>query len=338
MSNTVTQFLKECSTCGQCQSACPFLDEYGNPGEIISQRPHLAFLCTNCTGCDRLCPLDLSPAEALFRTKEQLIEEGRIPKKAATALRLARSFAERGHKTPFIQYPNTETVFWPGCSLAGTSPETVKKTTTLLSELLGSEIGIALDCCFDPLYQMGDTKPVREACIRIRKRFENAGIKKVIVGCLNCQKVFREYLPELKVHYVLELLPDGIMSEAPDRDLYLHHPCPFYRFDNITEKAKNILLAVDDNVDEQEKPACCGLGGNLNNQSPDLFERFTERVTMDAYGASIVTSCMGCKNTFLRRGRETYHILELITGVKPVSKPVSSLKKWTNRLILARKG
>jgi hypothetical protein len=57
---------------------------------------------------------------------------------------------------------------------------------------------------------------------------------------------------------------------------------------------------------------------------------------MAAYGASIVTSCMGCKNLFLGKGTNTYHILELITGVKPKEKPVGSARKWANRLLLAK--
>ena len=93
---------------------------------------------------------------------------------------------------------------------------------------------------------------------------------------------------------------------------------------------------MTDEVDEQLIPACCGYCGSLNNQDPDLAVKFTERVTMAAYGASIVTSCMGCKNMFLGKGTKTYHILELITGVKPKENPVGAARKWGNRLLLAK--
>ena len=45
---------------------------------------------------------------------------------------------------------------------------------------------------------------------------------------------------------------------------------------------------------------------------------------------------MGCKNKFLEKGTNTYHILELITGVKAKEKPVGSVIKWKNRLLLAK--
>ena len=337
MSSHISDFLKSCSSCTQCGTVCPFLEIYGSPEDIIADRPHLVFLCTNCTGCDKRCPLDLSPSAAIFETKQLLIAEGRIPAKALKALKGAEAFAHRGHNPPFVRYDSTQTAFWPGCSLAGTSPETVKGTQALLASVLDEDVGLVLDCCFDPLYQMGDTAPVQEACDRIRERLANAGIKHLIVGCVNCRKVFERHMAGVEVRHVVEVLPEDILKTVPDEDLYLHHPCPVYHVDGIAEKTSAILgHAIKGDVDEQLIPACCGYGGSINNQDPGLAVKFTERVTMAAYGASVVTSCMGCKNMFLGKGTNTYHILELITGVKPKDKPVGSARKWGNRLVLAR--
>jgi Fe-S oxidoreductase len=138
------------------------------------------------------------------------------------------------------------------------------------------------------------------------------------------------------VHFV-EVLPETSIRSLPGEDLYLHHPCPSYHVDGIAERTSAFLEnALSENVDEQKIPACCGYGGSINNQDPDLALKFTERVTMAAYGASIVTSCMGCKNMFLGKGTNTYHILELITGVKSKEKPVGAARKWANRLLLAQ--
>lgn len=337
MSDTVTHFLKECSSCTQCGTVCPFLETYGSPEDIIANKPQLAFLCTNCTGCDKRCPLELSPSAALFETKKRLIAERRVPEKASKAIKSAVSFVERGHKAPFLRYDRKRIAFWPGCSLAGTSPEVTVAARELLASVLGEEVGLVLDCCFDPLYQMGDTQPVAEACERIRERLSEAGIEQVIVGCVNCKKVFERLMVGVDVRHVVEVLPLDILKSVPGEDLYLHHPCPVYHVDGIAEKTSSILgHSMTDEVDEQKIPACCGYGGSINNQDPDLALKFTERVTMAAYGASIVTSCMGCKNMFLGKGTRTYHILELITKVEPKGKPVGSARKWANRLLLAQ--
>ncbi|MDF1535715.1 MAG: (Fe-S)-binding protein [bacterium] len=394
MSDTVTDFITECSSCTQCGTVCPFLEKHGSPKDIIANRPQLAFLCTNCTGCDKRCPLELSPSEALFATKQKLIAEQRVPEKAAKAIRGAASFAERSHKAPFVRYDSKKVGFWPGCSLAGTSPEATEATRQLLESLLGEEVGLILDCCYDPLYQMGDTGPVTEACGRIVERLAKSGIERVIVGCVNCRKVFARYMDQVDVSHVIEVLPPDILKELPeDEDLYLHHPCPVYHVEGIREKITAVLghsmmmvdsqgvhhpgssqgedpgvgvepdgftpsgggsrrwrdrstqnssksqferLSISQAVDEQKIPACCGYGGSLNTQDEELSMKFTKRVTMAAYGATIVTSCMGCNNMFNRKGTPTYHILELITGVKPKKKAVGSARKWANRLLLAK--
>lgn len=337
MTDTVSDFLQSCSSCTQCGTVCPFLEMYGSPENIIANKPQLAFLCTNCTGCDKRCPLDLSPSIALFETKKRLIAEKRVPEKTIKALKGAKSFVQRGHASPFLRYDHNPTAFWPGCSLAGTSPETVEGTRAFLSTILGEELGLVLDCCFDPLYQMGDTSPVQEACHRIQERLSDAMIERVIVGCVNCKKVFDRYMGGIDVKHVVEVLPDNILESIPEEDLYLHHPCPAYHVTGIAERTSLILgYSMTGDVDEQKIPACCGYGGSVNNQDPDLSVMFTERVTMAAYGASIVTYCMGCKNMFLRKGTYTYHILELITNVKPKEKPVGAARKWANRLRLAR--
>jgi len=337
MSSTVSDFLRSCSSCTQCGTVCPFLETYGSPEGIITNKPQLAFLCTNCTGCDKRCPLELSPSAALFETKHKMILDQSVPDKAAKALKGADSFARRGHAAPFLRYDWTRTAFWPGCSLAGTSPEATLAAQKLLASALDEEVGLVLDCCFDPLYQMGDTEPVEEACDEIRDRLAGAGIEKVIVGCINCKKVFERHMSGVAVMHFIEVLPENSLGNLPQEDLYLHHPCPVYHVDGVGEKIAAILgHSRVEEVDEQKIPACCGYGGSINNQDPDLAVKFTERVTMAAYGASIVTSCMGCKNMFLGKGTNTYHILELLTGVKPKKKPVGAARKWANRLLLAK--
>jgi Fe-S oxidoreductase len=274
----------------------------------------------------------------MFATKQHLILGGKVPEKAASAIRGANRFAQRGHNTPFVRYDSERTAFWPGCSLAGTSPEVTVETRRLLESVLGEKTGLVLDCCFDPLWQMGDTKPVADACGRIKGRLREAGIEHLIVGCVNCKKVFVKYMPEVEVTYIIEALPGDILRTLPcDEDLYLHHPCPVYYVDGVADKTRKILGAVlNEEVNEQKIPGCCGYGGSVNTQDTDLFMQFSERVTMATCGASIVTSCMGCKNMFLKKGTPTYHILELITGIEPKAKAVGAARKWANRLILAK--
>lgn len=327
----IEEFLKNCLSCGLCREACPFLSEYGTPDHIISKTPHLSFLCTNCRACDMVCPQGLSPSEALLLTKYRMNKEGSLSEDVRATLNSARRFAMRGHRFPFVYYSRSEKAFWPGCSLQGTRPDIVRKIVKTL------KTGLVLDCCFDPLYQNGDLDGVKAAAERIKERLRKKGINHIILGCTNCKKIFSLYMPEIKTEHILEIGPEKLPSEYYShlKDAYLHHPCPSFRFEQIRNLAESHIKSSINISSHAILPQCCGLGGATHALSERLSNQFTERVIMDSKDAPVVTYCMGCKNKFLKNGKEAYHILEFLTGLKPLTRPVTSKEKWLNRLLLS---
>jgi uncharacterized membrane protein YdjX (TVP38/TMEM64 family)/Fe-S oxidoreductase len=335
LSSRIEEFLKACSACKRCKRVCPFLDTYGTPEEIITKNPEKVFLCSNCKACDTVCKEKLSPSDILFEMKSQLLRSRTYPVEVKNALNSASSYTMRGHKFPFTYYSVSETVFWPGCGLAGTSPEIVKKTIRLLSKTLNEKVGLVLDCCFDPLYQLGDIDSVREAAERIKERLKNNKITNIITGCTNCRKSLSIHLPEIKVEHIFEVLHKSFelrTSNSELRTFFIHHPCPSFRFDGIRQNAKKILQSTNG---ENSRPSCCGHGGGISSLSPDLSDKFTEKVMKASNGSPVVTYCMGCKGKFLEKGQKAYHLLELMTDVKPIQKPVPSGRKWVNRFFLS---
>lgn len=324
------RFLEDCLSCGACK-VCPFLSEYGTPDLIISERPHLSFLCTNCRACDYLCPQGLKPSEALLQTKYRLIKEDSLSEDLRAALNSAKRFAMRGHRFPFVYYSNSTKAFWPGCSLQATRPDIVRKIVKTF------KIGLVLDCCFDPLYQNGDLDEVKAATERIRKRLKAHGINHLILGCTNCKKIFSLYMPEIKTEHILEVMPENLPSGHYGhlKEIYLHHPCPSFRFEELRRLVEGHIKSSIKISSQATLPQCCGLGGATHALSERLSNQFTERVIMDSKDAPVVTYCMGCKNKFLKNGKEAYHILELLTGLKPLTRPVTSKQKWINRFLLS---
>jgi uncharacterized membrane protein YdjX (TVP38/TMEM64 family)/Fe-S oxidoreductase len=397
LSSRIHEFIQNCENCGTCKGACPFLDTYGTPGKIITENPEKVFLCSNCGACDMVCKENLRPSEILFEVKRAVLKNGSLPTEVKNALASAQGYAMRGHQIPFSHYASADTVFWPGCGLAGTSPEIVKKTVRLLSKHLDKKVGLVLDCCFDPLYQFGDVDSVEKASERIQAKLKRHGVTRVITGCASCTKILLSHLSEMKVEHIIEALPgnlaDPSLVDNPSAPpfisplakggnkgvrgstggLFLHHPCPSFRLDGLRERAKlyvqmcnEVFLKEDNNISspppsslskgglsgslpfikegdggllaeiqESVRPSCCGHGGGLSSTSNDLSKKFTEKVIMAAKGNPVVTYCMGCKGKFLQEGQKAYHLLEFITGVNPIEKPVSSGKKWVNRFLLA---
>jgi Fe-S oxidoreductase len=270
-----------------------------------------------------------------MQEKSRLIATGQVSQAVDRAVRSSLRFAGWGRTFPFSYYPSADTVFWPGCLLAGARPDIVKKAAGLLSAHFKTRVEVALDCCFDPAYQVGDLASVQDASRKIGERIRKHGITRVVTGCANCLKIFSRYLPDIRAEHIIEVLPERSLRVLPDREYYLHHPCPSYGFTTIQEKIKKHLANQKIRVTEPAHAICCGLGGGMDVLSKEKSNSFTQEVISAARDFPIVTYCMGCKENFLRKGKTTYHILEFLADARPAEHPVSSVKKWTNRFLLS---
>jgi uncharacterized membrane protein YdjX (TVP38/TMEM64 family)/Fe-S oxidoreductase len=342
----VSDFSDSCTGCGDCTDVCPFLSELGTPDKILSNHPEAAFYCTSCRRCEAVCPLQLSPAAAFGETKERLIRQNQVPSPVRKALESARAFAQAGHGFPFSFYGSADTIFWPGCGLPADLPELVRKIQDILSDHLQQKVGLVLDCCYDPVLELGDTQTTLTALQEINKRLQDGGVRKVITGCLNCYKLLSKYLQDIQVVFILEVLPPEVFQQKGGM-IYLHHPCPSSRWEGIRNAA---TLAADhivqsnqssgkdfqsvNNRVEASAPLCCGAGGGLCSVFPEVADRFLARIIKEGKGRTIVTYCTGCQNRLLQRGVAAVHLLEYLAGAAPRRNVSSQLRQWINRLIL----
>jgi hypothetical protein len=260
----------------------------------------------------------------------------------------ARRFAKAGQGFPFALYKGADTVFWPGCGLAANRPGLVRRVRNILAIRLHKRVGLVLDCCFDPVYGLGDTEAALAALLKIGLRLRRHGVRQVITGCLNCHKLLSEHLG-VECLFVLEALPPEMFEKRGTGPVYLHHPCPASRWDAIRNRAEGAAKGaiVSPGRDLQPAPlpdvpvfeaaagACCGNGGALNALQPVLADRFLDRITGAAAGRRIVTYCTGCQSRFLSRGADAVHLLEWLPGVKPRRTIPSPLAQWVNRFCLA---
>ncbi len=199
-----------------------------------------------------------------------------------------------------------------------------------------------LDCCYDPVYGFGDTDTALAALRDIHKRLRDRGVKQVITGCLNCYKLLSRHLEEIKVIFILDVLPSDLFKKHWLETACLHHPCPSSRWNELMTKAGCVFdhlqtSSTDTNPVSSEPPValCCGNGGGVSSSSPALADRFLDRIVEQANGETLVTYCFGCQNRFLRRGVKSVHLLEGLSGRAPREKIVSMPAQWANRFMLA---
>jgi glutamate synthase (NADPH/NADH) small chain len=236
------------------------------------------------------------------------------------------------------------TVFWPGCGLAANRQGLVRKIRKILGHQLHKEVGLALDCCYAPVYGLGDTETALAALRETGKRLQDHGVRQVITGCLNCHKLLSEHLEDILVVFILEVLPPEIFKIQRMESIYLHHPCPSSRWETIRNKAKVLADHIHPSpgtdftsvpISESTAAHCCGVGGSLNALYPDLADRFLNRISDERKNRTTVTYCIGCQNRLLKRGVEAIHLLECLPGVKPRRKIPSPFTQWAVRFALA---
>lgn len=298
----------------------------------------MSFYCTSCRRCDAACPLHLSPSAAFFEAKQRMVQRNQIPSPIRKLLDGARGFANVGHGFPFSFYESADTIFWPGCGLAANRPGLVRKVRKILSRQLQKRVGLALDCCYAPVIDFGDTKTTFAALQDIHKRLHDHGVRQVITGCLNCHKLLSKHLQDIRVIYILEVLPPEIFEKQQMESIYLHHPCPSSSWETIRNHAKRLVSHIHESshgIDDAPTAHCCGAGGGLSASYPDLADRFLDRIAAETVNKTAVTYCTGCQNRFLKRGIEAVHLLECLPGVNPRRKIPSPLRQWTSRLVLA---
>ncbi len=326
MEQAVSDLLHNCTECKICIKACPFLEKYGLPKEIILQRKEEVFYCTNCSACSFLCKEGLDPAEALYFLKVSLLEEGSTL--GEKLKKSALSFTKKIHSFPISHWEKAERIFWPGCSLWGTYPHLIKELLKILNKFSDKKIVLVLDCCLDPLYQIGALGETKKGWQELNQRFLDYGINEVIVACTNCYKIFKRFSNNLRVFHILEILPEEEFQNTLNKPFF-HLPCPAFKEMDLKEK---IVEKFKDKVDRVlPYPSCCGAGGGAYF-SEEISESFLEKTLKLAGKRPILTFCFGCKNRFLKKGERALHLLETLKGIKPLESHVSSAKKWFNRI------
>ena len=156
----------------------------------------------------------------------------------------ALAFARAGHGFPFSFCGSKDTVFWPGCGLAANRPGLVRKIRNILIRQLQQKVGLVLDCCYDPVFTLGDMDTTFTALQEINKRLHDGGVRKVITGCLNCHKLLLEHLEDIQVVFILEVLPPEVFQRQEQGLIYLHHPCPSSRWEDIRNAAQSVARHI----------------------------------------------------------------------------------------------
>jgi uncharacterized membrane protein YdjX (TVP38/TMEM64 family)/Fe-S oxidoreductase len=346
-----------CIDCPKCVGQCAFLKNYGTPRAIAAAYDPsdiswltLPFECSLCDLCAAVCPVNLVPGDMFLEMRREAVDRGVAPLPAHKGI---MAYEQRGISKKYSWYSlptNCNTVFFPGCTFAGTRMD----TTIALYEHLKTrvpEMGIVLDCCCKPSHDLGRDDFFHEVFTEMSSWLTSYGVHNVIVACPNCYKVFKAYGDPLTVTSIYEFLcKNGLpktvganTGAAASKTISIHDPCVLRKEGAIQAAVRDLAATIGFSVKEMphsgEKTLCCGEGGAVGFMAPEFASKWGDLRREEAGDRRLLAYCAGCAG-FLNKKTPTDHILDAIVHPEAVAagkrKATKAPLTYFNRIRLKR--
>ena len=338
--------LEKCTFCPKlCRSACPVsnaepretltpwgkmsLAYFSAHGDVPLDASHAdpAWACTGCKACTHSCDHQNEVTSTLYAARAAIVSGGQSP---AGASRVVKNFDQHAKRTRHAIAElgvngavrrDAETSLVLGCSYARATPREAKDAIFATSQLLGTPISLAENCCGLPLLMAGAQDAFRAQAERLQAELKNK--KRLIVldpGCGVALKVNypkmgialsteTEVFVELAAAHVTRLLP---LDNVPDKPVRYHDPCQLGRGLGIYEAPRLVLhrllgRAPDEFDYKREKGACSGAGGLLPSTMPEVAKQISKKRISEHEeigGGKIVTACASSLLSFRATAQE----------------------------------
>lgn len=272
--------------------------------------------------------------------------------KMSVKLHQQLGFSKRLKAFSITSQHSEKSVFFPGCALMAHSPELVQQTFTYLKSILPS-VEMMSACCGKPTAIMGEHTQYAKNLNSLELQLQNAGVKQLIVACMNCYAQFKKAYDNIEVISLWELMVEhGISKETHQRlehidiAFSLHDPCPARNEDHIHEAVRRLLSEMPITYVEfkanRSQSLCCGAGNMLLALNPKAGQKLAHKRASQSPTYYVVTYCQSCVETFRTTDLTSVHLLELIfnenirTKEDLDLKTKSLLQKWQNRFAIKK--
>lgn len=280
----------------------------------------LMSMCNQCGICKEVCPEDIDMDGLFLVGRQKMHAQGKMPWPYHDFW-LRDMEQANGPEGSLIRAPKGfETcsyALFPGCQLGASEPELIVK---LYDSLLNQhpDTAMFLQCCGVPLLWAGNSEAFHSVLQQIQSHWEDLGKPVMIMGCMTCMKHFKEYLPEIPVISLPELLRQwDISGGCCERTYAVFDPCSARGEDAarqaVRDLAEDIGITLEPLSDNNQYMTCCGYGGHGDIANPDYREFVISKRAAESK-TPYITYCINCRDSFLKQGKEAHHILELLFG------------------------
>ncbi len=221
----------------------------------------------------------------------------------------------------FIRFyiTNTNVLYYSGC-LTKFMLKDIKENYKQILKCFGIEyIEInELGCCGSPVLNSGYRKDFENLVNNNKRILEDYGIGTIISNCPSCCSIFKRYYPEYKVYHITEIIDINKLKKVfSDQNITYHDPCHLGRYLKVYEKPREILknlgINIVEMVNNRENSNCCGGGGNLNNNFPQISSKLAEARIQEALNTDcniLATTCPMCYLQLKKHSNNRIKVLE----------------------------
>lgn len=323
--------------CSQCYKACPHLQyEKILPREYIRKIHHNERVilgdryantsinsCMVCGLCKSVCPTDLDMGEIIRDTRRSMVEREKMPPSAHDFALKDMEFNSSEYFHLLKNQPqmaHSKFVFFPGCQLCSSYSQYVGKTYDYLMKNLEGGVGLYLNCCGAPAEWAGRENLFQESIDKIHLDWESMGKPSVILACSTCYYMFQNYMSDIEIISLWNIfnekgLPQN-SNKGNGKKLVVHDSCTARDYSNIYDSIRDIANKLEYELIEPKytkaETKCCGYGG-LSYFANREFSIFATDNRIGEEG-EYLAYCAMCRDLFVSRGKNTFHILDLIFG------------------------
>ena len=214
-----------------------------------------------------------------------------------------------------------KTLYYPGC-ITKFALSDIENNYTEILKLLNINFIKLKDieyCCGSPILNAGYKEEFREIIEKNTELLREHKITKIITNCPACYNAFNKHY-NIKVEHITQTIINNIdkliLKDFEGKEIHYHDPCYLGRHSQIYDEPRNILKALNIEVQElslnREKSQCCGAGGNVKANLPKTSNRIVESLIKREKITELITCCPMCFIQFKNTDIKVYELSQLI--------------------------